>query len=448
LQLELPREAAPAQPQAGAETRRPRTHAARLRWLARAAIALAAIGGVGAIAILWVLPWYVRRQCIEEAAAHGITLEVDSAQLDTSGFRLLGVRATAAAVPDARAQAPEIEVETSGLHPEKMTVRQAELLLRGPASAMDAALSRWRASPAGGQGGAWMPAVLVLDESRIAWQSPVGEGVELQAAGAHLEIVWHPQATELHARSDRVTLGVPGGTLGPWRMDVDRTSKTAASDEHETLRVRVALDPGVPEACTVLVVGNEERTTSVDVVVPRSPIARLGIPPELLGLRGGALQLEANAHYVALGPQRSDVTAKGALYSIEVGLPQPLDVSWDGTATGDPHAGIDLKKARLAVGPLAGALAGTLKTYDDGFRLDLAWSAGPVPCRAFDTPPSGAAPIDLAYELRKLAEAAGVTDVRGDVSARGSLAFDTRDLSTAHVSFTPDVRCQVALFGR
>jgi hypothetical protein len=422
-----------------------------VRWAARAGIGLLVLGGAAAVAILWVLPWYVRRQCIETAAAHGIVLEVDGARLDASGFRLLGVRATAAAVPDARAQAPEAEVETSGLRPVKMTVRRGELALRGGATTMDAALSRWQASPAG-PGSEWLPPVLVMEESRVVWQSPAGEGVQIEAGDTHVEVAWHPRATELHARSGRVTVAVPGGTLGPWRVDVDRTTSSEegragpSGPTAEALRVRVALDPAAPDACTVLVVGNEERTTSVDVVVPRSPLTRLGVRAELLGLRG-APQVEANMHYAAR-PQHADMTTRGGLYSVEAGLPQPLDVSWEAGASGDPRAGIDLTKARLTVGPLVGTLAGTFKTYDDGFRVDLAWSAGPVPCRAFDRPPAAGGPGDLAYELRKLAEGAGVTDVRGDVSARGALALDTRDLRSARVSFSPDVRCQVSLFGR
>jgi hypothetical protein len=451
LQLELPQEKpqniyAQAGEPAGAERagrKRAKARTSPLRWAVRVGIALAVLGGAAAVVVLWVLPWYVRRECIETAAEHGIALEVDGAAIDASGFRLIGVRATAADVPGARAEAPEVEVVTSGLHPDKMTVKRAQLALEGRLAAVDAALAKWRASPSGGQGGAWMPSTLVVDESRVVWQAPI-EGARLEAANVHFDVTWHPASSgtgttsDVHARSDKVTLVVPGGTLGPWRVDVDRTPGTS--------RMRVALDPGVPDACTLLVVGNDERTTSVDVVVPRSPLARLGVPAEMLGLRGSALQVEANAHYVALGPQRADATGKGGLYGIDAGLPRPLDVAWEATATGDPRVGLDVKKARLAAGPLVGALTGMLKTFDDGFRLDLAWSADKVPCTAFEAPLAEDQPFDIAYQLRKLAEATGITKIKGDVSARGSLAFDTRDLSTAKAEFTPDVTCQVAMF--
>jgi hypothetical protein len=405
------------------------------------------LAAVAAVVVVWVLPWYVRREVIREAAAHGIALEVDDAKIDTAGFRLVGVRATVADVPDARAQAPEIEVETRDLRPARMTVHRAELAMKGRWSAVDAALAKWRAGRSGEQGTAWMPSTLVVDESRVVWQSPTGDDARLDAANVHLEVTWQSATSEVHARSDKVTLAVPRATLGPWRLDFDRLPARAGAAAGSS-RVRLALDPGAPDASSVLVVGDDERTTSVDVAVPRSPLARLGIPPELLGLRGKSPQVQLDAHYATLGPQRAHVTAKGGLYAIDAGLPRPLDVTWEASATGDARAGLDLKDGRLTAGPLAGTLAGKLETFDDGFRVNLAWSAAPVPCSAFEAPPSGGPeePFDIGNQLRMLAEATGITKVKGDVSARGALSFDSRDPAAARVEFTPDVQCQVALF--
>ena len=92
-----------------------------------------------------------------------------------------------------------------------------------------------------------------------------------------------------------------------------------------------------------------------------------------------------------------------------------------------------------------GSAHGTLKTFDDGFRLDLAWAAGPVPCAAFDAPLGPGEPFDIAYELRKLAESAGVARVHGDVTASATLAFDSRDLGSTAVHFVPTTNCDVAL---
>jgi hypothetical protein len=441
LALELPSQA--PKPHARGDDGTPaqdqeRRAATTRRWIARVAVVLVVLAAVTAGVILWVLPWYVRRECVAQAAAHGITLSVDGAELGGGGFRLVGVHATAAAMPGAHAQAPEIDVETTGLRPERMTVHRAEVTLNGSWQTVEAAIASWRASAQGGQGGAWAPAALVLDESRVVWQAPFAENAHVEASNVRLDVTWPGTSATVHARSDQVVVVVPTGQVGPWRVDYDRAPGSS--------RVRLALDPGVPDACTVLVVGDDERTTRVDVVIPRSPLARLGVPPELIGLHGKALQAEATAHYGTLGALRAEASSKGGLYGVEAGLPLALDVSWDGTASGDSKAGLDVKKARLAVGPLVGALTGTLKTFEDGFRVDLAWSAGPVPCAAFDTPLAAGSPFDIAYQLRKLAEGAGLAKVAGNVRARGVLAFDSRDLGGARAEFLPEVTCQVALF--
>ncbi len=187
--------------------------------------------------------------------------------------------------------------------------------------------------------------------------------------------------------------------------------------------------------------------------MPRSPIARLGIAPALLGLRGD-IQLAAAAHYAPFGPQaNANAKTKGGLYGLSVpGIPRTLDVSWDATASADRESAtgasrrasaIDIKEARIAVGPLVGAAHGTLKIFDDGFQADVAWHAGPVACSAFDAPLDPAQPFDIAYQLRKLAENTGIARIQGNVSANASVTFDSRDLGSTVVSFIPTATCDV-----
>ncbi len=461
LQLDLPavRPGAELSSQTPAERsrRRPRGRAQALGLTLGGLVVLA---GLATAASTWVLPWYVRQRCIDVAAEHGIDLSVDHAQMDSGGFRLLGVRAELAAVPGARAQASAVEVATSGLRAQKMTVRGAEVTVEGSFGAVDSAFASWRRSPGGGQAGAWAPPSLVIDGARVVWRAPTGENVRLEAADVHAELAWddtddRAPDPELHARSDRVVVAVPSAAFGPWRVDVDRAKGSS--------RVRIALDPGVPDSCTILVVGNGDRTTSVDIVVPRSPLTRLGWPEQLLGVNWTALQFEASVHYVALGPARADVATRGGLYGV---VPQPgfgraIDAAWEGTASGDPTAGIDVRKARLAFGPLVGALTGTLKRYEDGFRIDLAWAAGPVPCEAFSAPPALGRPFDIAYAIRELARArslaaptelargaraaaeskSGLPAVRGDVSAAAMLSFDSRNIAATKLDLRPEIGC-------
>jgi len=402
---------------------------------------LAGAAVVVMVAMAYVLPWYVRGRCMDEAEAHAVTLAIREVQVYGSGFRLLGMTATAADVPGARLVAPEVEVATRWLRPSKVTAKGVELTLTGRWSVVGVALDKWLSGTRGLHGPAWTSvAPLITDGSRVVWVGPVGENARLEAAGVHADVSWPDSGAVVHASSENVKVAVPGATLGPWRLDIDRSTTSS--------RVCVALDPGVPSTCTVLVVGNGEATTDVQVSLPRSPIQHLGIPLQLLGIGGKDVQLDANVHYAAAGPARAELTAKGGLYGIEPpGAPRALDVAWEANAAGDPRSGIDLKQARLAVGPLVGNVRGMVKRFDDGFRADLAWKAGPVPCAAFDVPLSAAQPFDIAYELRKLAESTGVAKVSGNVSAQGMLAFDSRDLGAASVTFTPEAKCQMTLFG-
>ena len=442
LQLELP--AAPAVPatvQVEPAGGRRRAGASARAIAARVVLVLFVLAIAGVAAAAYWLPRWVRRQFIEAAAAHGITLTIEDAKIEQGGFRLLGLHATADDVPGASASAPEVDVETSGLRPTRLTVKGADIEVSGGWSPAESALAKWRESPRGGQGGDFIPPSIVIEDSRIVWKGAVAETVRIEAAGMHVEATQRDNDTELHARSDKVMLGVPGGALGPWRVDLDRAPGIS--------RIHVALDPQVPESSTVMVVGDGTRTTQVDVTVPRTPPTRIGIPPQLLGVRGKDLQVEASVHYTNLGPAHADATARGAVHAIEVtGLPKPIEVVWDGTATGDSSQGMDVKKAQLAVGPLLGTVTGTLRTFDDGFRLVLAWSAGPVPCNAFDTQMDEGTTFDIAYQLRKLAEATGLTKLSGEVSAHGSATIDSRDVGSTHVEFVPVSTCQVALFAR
>ncbi|MGH7269897.1 MAG: hypothetical protein ACREJ3_05650, partial [Polyangiaceae bacterium] len=414
---------------------------APLRWGASVRGILA--GAVGAVVLLaaaaWVAaPWLLRRQCIEDAALHGIALTVDSVTVHLGGFALLDVQATAGELRGVHFAAPEVDVLVSALRPQKLNVTGAEVTVDGTFSAARAAFARWRASESGGEGGAWAPASLVVDGSRIVWKGLAGPG-PVQAAGVHVEVSWQGAGPTIHASSDLVTVTVPSGSLGPWRVDCDRAPGS--------LRLRVALDPGVPDSSSILVLGDDAGVVSVDAVIHRSPITRLGIPPKVLGLSGKALQVEANVHYATLGP-RAAARASGGIYGAQVvGVPWPMDVVWKGAAIGDSGASLDVKQARLAVGPLGGSVRGTLRPYEDGFRLDLGWDAGPVPCASFDAPPPEGQELDMGYQLRKLAEGIGIAKVSGNVSAHATLAFDSRDLTTAAVSFTHEASCKVALFG-
>jgi hypothetical protein len=429
LQFELPQQevVAPAVPVRPAAPTLPlRTLAKRALWSLFAIL-------VAAISLFYiVLPWHIRRVSIDEADAHGLAVEIDGVEVGLRGFRLVGVRAAASDIPQASLLARDLIVGTSGLQPQNVTAHGLELSLKGDFRTIAAALAKWRTSPHGGQSGTWAPESLLVDGARVVWQSPIGENARAEASGVHFDVVWKDRSFAVHASSDNVAITVPQGTIGPWRIDVDRGPSTS--------RVRVVLDPGVPDACTILAFGDAEAITSVDVVIPRSPVARLGISPQLVGAAQD-LQIDSTIHYARQGPHRVEVTAKGGIFGLQAPELKTFDVLWDVALSGDPQSGADAKKAQLAVGPLVGPLRGTFKTFDDGFRVDLAWRSAAVPCSAFDVPVGSRQLSEIAHQFRKLAEAAGTARSSGTIAASAMLAFDSRDLGVTTLTFTPEVKC-------
>jgi hypothetical protein len=91
-----------------------------------------------------------------------------------------------------------------------------------------------------------------------------------------------------------------------------------------------------------------------------------------------------------------------------------------------------------------GPLTGTLKSFDDGFRLDLGWAAGPVPCAAFARALGLGQPFDIGYALLQLARSAHAVD--GHVSAAAMLSLDSRSLSASKLEFTPEIKCSPSFF--
>jgi hypothetical protein len=438
LQLELP--SAKLQDAAVAEVVAERSRSGPAPVVRIAAATLAALVLIAAIAVAvstWGLPAYVRRQCIEMAASRDIDLQVDAAKLDAAGFHLIGVRATFVQIPGARGHALMVDVQTRAMRPHSLTIHGAELALSGPSGQIVSDFARWRASLSNAPAAPWDSARWIVEGARVVWRAPAVDGVRLEALDVNAEL----KPTELHARSDHVTVAVAQGVFGPWRVDADRLPMSS--------RIRVALDPGVPEACTILVVGDSERITSVDVTVPRSPLEHLGIPRNLVGgFDTSRMQLETEIHYAALGPTRAEVRATGSLHDVELAFaPRPIEIAWEATMGGDADVGIDVKKAWLAVGPLVGPLSGMLKRFEDGFRVDLAWAAGPIPCDAFAVPLGLGRPFDIDYALRKLAEASRISlhhgaGMTGTVSASVMISLDSRDPTTTKIDFVPQASCQ------
>jgi hypothetical protein len=351
-------------------------------------------------------------------------------------------------------KAAEIEVEMGGFEPSRITARNADVTIDGPYEAVKDAFAKWRAShggtlPGAAKGGE-SATRLVFEGAHLVWTRPFGAHVKLDALEVRADLGRKGPDDDVHVVSPHVRLTVDGGTVGPWRIAFDRTGNES--------RARILLDPQLTDGPSALIVTSGEQITALDVTVARTQLVTVGITPELLGLLpGGSTQIEANIHFAHPMPSRADAHATVGLYGMKaVSVPMPLDAKLDFQVAGDPTLGAEVKKGTVTVGPLTGAVVGTLKVFDDGMRIDLGWTAGPLPCSAFTTAPTVpvvpgtpiAPPGDLGNQLKQFVQNTGIAKVTGEVRMAGSFAFDSRDFGNANVTFTPTNTCDVSLFGQ
>jgi hypothetical protein len=404
----------------------------------------------GVIAML-TLPGCVKRECIDAARARGIALTIGDVRVGPGRFTLVDVTATSQELPGINAKAAEIDVDMSGLDAKVVTARRGELVIDGTFDEVKQRFTKWRAAHAGtipgeARGGPGVATLLVLDGTHVVWTKAFGAHVKLDVLEMHAELGRKGSDDDVHVTTPHLLATVDAVTIGPWRLTYDRTGASA--------RTRIAFDPALPDGPSALFVTEGERVASTDVTIARSQLANIGVAPATVGL-GPSTQIEAQIHFTHPVPNRADATAKLALYGLKLAqVPTPLDAKLDLVIGGDPSAGAEVKKGTLAVGPMSGAVTGTLKVLDDAIRTDLGWKAGPLPCSAFATlappVPKGAPPGlgDLAAELGQFAQATGIAKVTGEVRMDGSLVLDSRDFGLAKVTFTPTATCDVSIFGQ
>jgi hypothetical protein len=455
----LPEEKLAAQAKAQAAPAAGKEKRARggLRRLGTIGIGVAVVLIVAFVAAVLALPGCVKSRVIEAAAERGVVVGIGDVRLGADRFTLVGVDATLSGVPGVKASAQEIEIDTSFLDPRLVTASKVDVTIDASFDATKAAFRAWRAKHAGAAGGAGpsrpLPK-LVADVVHVVWNKPFGDG-KIEAIDAHAEAT----QGDVHVMAPRVTLTVPSGTVGPWRIDYDQDDKST--------RTRVAFDPLVPDGPKVLVVGDGQQTNLVDLDIARSPVSHLGVKVASFDKQLDTVQVQAKLQYQRTAPDLAEARATGGLYGLRfTGAPVAMDATMDVYVKGNPTppksvAGdteerggtLDVKKGELAIGPMKGAVTGTATLFEGGLRLDFAWHAAPMPCSVFFTPavpPPGAPsdPIaDLQRALGQLAQATGIAKVTGDIEASAELVLDTRDFAQTKLDFTPKQTCSLSLFG-
>jgi serine/threonine-protein kinase len=388
--------------------------------------------------VLLLLPMIVRDRILSTAREAGVDLTIERVGIGFGGVSLRGVTAKTARVPGAELRADELFA--TGFSAREIRVRGAVIVVTGRLTDVGpAALSFYEQNRARLSGGG-EPRKLAIIGARVSWTGLLGEGTSLDAAEVGVDFESRAVgAEEIRASVARFEVKTHRTVLGPWAGTFDRNATTA--------RLRLLLDPPVPDGPSVLLVYGST-PTRVTVKIPRSPLARLGLRPGDLGLPADpGTELEVKLEGGQSPTQRIEGKGRLDLFGVRLrGLKSPVDVKLEGSASGLPGKPLDLDKTTLTLGPFLANVTGTVTPTEGGFRLDAGWRTVPIACEKLARAEAKAlGPIAAA--VQDIAHTTGVARVTGTANASGLVKYDTSTPDDASVTFVTREACGLSIFG-
>jgi hypothetical protein len=409
----------------------------------RLAIVLPAAGILAVASIVFVfvaLPIMLRSRCISMAAERGVTLTLDHVAIGLGEIKLVKVAFALNGVPQLTATADDAQVTLSGLTPSDANVGGLKVVIDGSVEEVQKALDAWRAGrakPADTNASTTSEQKISFVQGHLTWTRAFGQSGKLDAPDATGDI--EASAGSLRLTAEHLTLTAGNATLGPWRTTLERDAQGT--------RTNIELDPVVHGGPSVLYVRSLAGTVSISAKIPRSPLSRLGFPAKAIRL-GSDGDVEAQISFEeAVGGATTLTTSIALSHTVFSGF--PIDVAMQLHAVGDVTKGLDVKEGTLKAGPLTASATGTLKLFDDGARLTLAWIAKPVSCAEMGKQLATQALGGLGTQLGALAQdVGGVVGLRvtGNAAASGLITLDSRDVSTTSFGMTSNETCGLALF--
>jgi len=392
--------------------------------------------------VLSILPSIIRSKVTEAAHRAGFTVGIGTVSVGLSGVVLRDVTATVPRIAGAVAAHAD-EILVSGLGGRQVRVRGLAVDLNGPAEKLGVDLALlYETNRAQLAGTAADPRHVSLVDARLVWRDVLGPGTRVEAAPLGAEIDSRgPGLEDIRASIGRFDLTTSKTTFGPWSGSVEHAPAST--------RARLLFDPPVPDGPSALWVTSPGAPGQLTLRIPRSPLARLGLRPEDLGLPADpSTELEIKLEAGPTPSTRFEIAGQVGLYGARLtNLKTPLDVKVDLFASGLPGKPLDLDRTTVTVGPFVAAVTGTVTTVERNLRLDASWHTAPIPCeKLVRAEARSLGPIAAA--LQELAHATGAARVTGQAAASGVARFDTRAPDEASLTFLTRDTCGLALFGR
>jgi serine/threonine-protein kinase len=390
--------------------------------------------------VLLLLPMIVRDRIIANAREGGVELTVESVGIGFGGVSVRGITAKIQGVPGADLRADEIFA--TGMSGKEIRVRGLDVKLDGQASdVVPGLLGSYERNRARLAGTATDPRKIVIVSAHVAWHGVLGEGTSIEAGDVGGELESRGVgAEEIRASVGRFDVKTKRTTFGPWASTFERSTGTS--------RLRVLLDPPVPEGPSALVVWSKDTPARVTLRVQRSPLARLGIRPAELGLPADpGTEIEVKLEGGQSPSTRIEGTGRLDLFAVRLkGLKGPVDVKLEGAASGPNGKPLELEKTTVTLGPFLANVSGTITPTDLGFRLDAAWRTTPISCEKLARAEAKSmGPVAAA--LQDIAHATRVARVTGTANASGLVKYDTKTPDDGTMTLVTREACGLSIFG-
>jgi serine/threonine-protein kinase len=361
------------------------------------------------------LPELLKRSYVTAAARQGVTASIDSVEIGLGKVRVLGVTASMADLPGVTAHAKSVDVSFSArLDPTDASLHELLFTVDGTGSGFEESVRRFAlAHPASSM---FPPSLrlIAVDAGHLVWSRALGEGTKVEAENISLTLEGNgkdPLGDDVSFATSLVGVTAPWGKLGPWSAN--------GQAEHGVWKTTLTLDPsGASKAAATFTI-DHGTVTAFDLTLPRSAVALLGVGISLAARRPeDAFYAEGEAHYAVRSASRVEGMLRLAMSGVKLPLAMTgADVQVEGHIDGDPTHAIDVTKGVFAFGPFRGTVAGSVTVGDPFVKADLALRTPLSRC------PTG-----------------------GDASVSGTVSFDTRALSDAHLAVSPAGKCPLRIF--
>jgi serine/threonine-protein kinase len=320
-------------------------------------------------------PALLKARIVAASREEGVDLAFDHVEVQRSGLRLFGVKASLAGCPSLGLVAAEVDlgIDRGGVV-DGVTLSGFELQLSDTASAIGSQLRAWRRTHR-------LLSVVDGRSGHVVWSIPGLPAVRADGQDATLHV---SPAADVSLASASVLVTLPRGHVGPWSGHVDLSASES--------RVAVGLDLVSPDAPPRLVfVDRPQEGVTWTVTIPRESTFRAGIPPEALGLTTDvAIELELQVRVPPEGrPVRAELhLALSGVATDPRRARSAVDVTVNGRVAGDPAAPLRFSDWKVGVGGVESVVGGTVTLEPDHLKVDFERSSSDgvaLPFLSFDT---------------------------------------------------------------